>query len=129
MQYKSTRTSNGWRNSSTGTSFGLRDLCGWGERRYACQRNIQYFSNTLNARGSEGKEFLLDFLFQSLTFLLPSSLSFSFGCGNSSWNIRTIESSSTKMKAADSMHNWFVQGATNLLNLLDSLSRALQHVR
>lgn len=53
----------------------------------------------------------------------PSSLShsLSFGCGDSSWNIRTIQSSSAGMKAPDPVDNWFPGGAAIPLNLLDSL--------
>lgn len=39
----------GWRNSSVGTSFGLRDFAWVDERRYTCQGNVQYSSNKLNA--------------------------------------------------------------------------------
>lgn len=49
-------------------------------------------------------------LFRFLAPLL--SLSFSFGCCNSSWNIKTFQSSSTEMKASQPVHNWFLWGPT-----------------
>lgn len=110
-----TKNEPGWRNSSAGTSFGLRDLRGCGERRYACQRKRTELLQPAQGPGErKQKEFLPGSLSRFPAFLAPPhlSLSLSFGCGNSSWNIKTIQSFSAEMKAPDPVDNWFPGGAT-----------------
>lgn len=115
MQHESTHTRAGWRNSSAGTRF---ERLAWAEeRRYACQRNVQYSTNTLSALRELRQRTPPGFFSSvscSLAFLLspPPSLSSSFGCGNSSRNIKTIQSSGTEMKAPESVYNCFPRGAT-----------------
>lgn len=73
-----TRNEPGWRNSSAGTSFGLRDLRGCGERRYACQRKRTELLQPAQGPGEQKqKEFLPGSLSRFPAFLAPPHLSLS----------------------------------------------------
>lgn len=84
------------------------EILAWvGEWRHACQRNVQHSTNTLNALRE-----LRQITPPGFSLPVPPPFSFSFGSGNSSWNIKIIQSFSAEMKALDPVHNWFLEGAT-----------------
>lgn len=77
--HESARALAGWRNSSAGTRFALRDGRGWRRGDMLARETYTAPPTHWAPSGNQGIEILLDFL------SLPLSLS--FGCGNSSWNI------------------------------------------